>query len=82
MFQQQGRKEHEYAWFVLFPSITLKHLELQSTHSKPSLPIIPFGVFAFCQSRSSGLFPEKAKRTRLAFCRTWLYTIDHVLSKN
>jgi len=51
-----------------FSFYTLKHLELRSSHSsKPPLPVIPFGIVAFCQPRCHGPFPEKAMRARLAF---------------
>ena len=43
-------KKEGKAWihvFVLFPSITLKHLELRSSNSKPPLPIIPFDIVAY-----------------------------------
>ena len=48
LFQQEGRRKHKKKHvFVLFLSFTLKHIELQSSNRKPSLPKIPFSFVAY-----------------------------------
>ena len=47
MFQLDGRRKHEStSVFVLFPSIVLEHLELQSSSFEPPIPIMPSDIVA------------------------------------
>ena len=42
IFQQEKKEKHEYSSrFMLFRSVTPKHLEFQSSNSKSPLPLIP-----------------------------------------
>ena len=47
MFTNKKRKGINRSLFVMFPSMSLKHLKLASIkYHKPPLPIIPFSIVA------------------------------------